>query len=111
MSFFSNFIKSLTQRVVYMNGPSARSKPYNPEIKTQEMCASILDCNATHIAKGRLMHVVVDENEQVKEVLLIEVKTGSSTLSSREKEVRKAVEQGRVRYVEYIANASNCCKL
>lgn len=51
------------------------------------------------------------ENEQVKEVLLIEVKTGSSTLSSREKEVRKAVEQGRVRYVEYIANASNCCKL
>lgn len=68
MSFFSNFIKSLTQRVVYMNGPSARSKPYNPEIKTQEMCASILDCNATHIAKGRLMHVVVDENEQVKEI-------------------------------------------
>lgn len=68
MSFFSNFIKSLTQRVVYVNGSSARSKPYNPEIKTQEMCASIIDCNATHIAKGHLMHVIVDEDEQIKEI-------------------------------------------
>lgn len=41
------------------------------------------------------------ENDEVREVLLIEVKTGTSTLSSREKEVKKAVEQGRVRYVEY----------
>ena len=41
------------------------------------------------------------ENNEVKEVLLIEVKTGTSTLSNREKEVRKAVEQGRVRYIEY----------
>ena len=41
------------------------------------------------------------ENNEVKEVLLIEVKTGTSALSNREKEVRKAVEQGRVRYVEY----------
>ena len=41
------------------------------------------------------------ENNEVKEVLLIEVKTGASAISHREKEVRKAVEQGRVRYVEY----------
>lgn len=41
------------------------------------------------------------ENDEVREVLLIEVKTGTSTLSSREKEVKKAVEQGRVRYIEY----------
>lgn len=41
------------------------------------------------------------ENNEVKEVLLIEVKTGASALSNREKEVRKAVEQGRVRYIEY----------
>ena len=41
------------------------------------------------------------ENNEVKEVLLIEVKTGTSTLSNREKEVRNAVEQGRVRYVTY----------
>ena len=68
MSFFSNFIKNLTQRVVYVMGPGARSKNYIPEIKNQEMCASILDCNATHIAKGCLMHVIVDENEQTKDI-------------------------------------------
>ena len=46
----------------------------------------------------------LSENDSVKEVLLIEVKTGQSALSSREKEIRKAVKEGRVRYVEYRAN-------
>lgn len=43
----------------------------------------------------------LSENDKVKEVLLIEVKTGQSALSSREKEIKKAVAEGRVRYVEY----------
>ena len=43
------------------------------------------------------------EGERVKEVLLIEVKTGKSALSGREKEIRQAVAEGRVRYVEYRA--------
>ena len=37
----------------------------------------------------------------IDEVLFIEVKTGSSGLSPREKSLKKAVEQGRVRYVEW----------
>lgn len=41
------------------------------------------------------------EDNEVHEVLLIEVKTGKSNLSGREKEVRRAVAEGRVRYVEY----------
>ena len=41
------------------------------------------------------------EGNPVQEVLLIEVKTGSSVLSGREKEIKKAVQEGRVRYVEY----------
>lgn len=41
------------------------------------------------------------EDDEVHEVLLIEVKTGKSNLSGREKEVRRAVAEGRVRYVEY----------
>lgn len=41
------------------------------------------------------------ENNRVDEVLLIEVKTGDSKLSGREKEIKAAVEDGRVRYVEY----------
>ena len=44
------------------------------------------------------------EDNTVHEVLLIEVKTGKSALSGREKEVRRAVAEGRVRYVEYRAD-------
>ena len=41
------------------------------------------------------------EKDCVDEILFIEVKTGKSELSKREKEIKKAVEQGRVRYIEY----------
>ena len=44
------------------------------------------------------------EDNTVHEVLLIEVKTGKSALSGREKEVKRAVAEGRVRYVEYRAD-------
>ena len=43
------------------------------------------------------------EDNEVHEVLLIEVKTGKSNLSGREREVKRAVAEGRVRYVEYRA--------
>lgn len=46
----------------------------------------------------------LSENDSVKEVLLIEVKTGQSSLSTREREIRRAVKEGRVRYVEYRVN-------
>ena len=38
---------------------------------------------------------------RIDEVVFIEVKTGRSSLSPREKSLRNAVEQGRVRYVEW----------
>ena len=41
------------------------------------------------------------EKDSVDEILLIEVKTNTSQLSSREKEIREAVKSGRIRYVEY----------
>jgi len=41
------------------------------------------------------------EGKQIKEILLIEVKSGQSQLSQREKEIKACVESGRVRYVEY----------
>lgn len=41
------------------------------------------------------------EGDTVDEVLLIEVKTGQSALNNREKEIKRAVQEGRVRYVEY----------
>ncbi len=44
------------------------------------------------------------ENGTVDEILLIEVKTNTSQLSGREKEIREAVKSGRIRYVEYRIN-------
>lgn len=44
------------------------------------------------------------EDDKVHEVLLIEVKTGKSALSGREKEIKRAVSEGRVRYIEYRAD-------
>jgi len=41
------------------------------------------------------------ETGEIKEIVFIEVKTGNSTLSKREQEIRTAIEQKRVRYVEY----------
>lgn len=41
------------------------------------------------------------EEKTIKEILFIEVKSGNSTLTKREKEIKKAVEEGRVRYIEY----------
>lgn len=43
----------------------------------------------------------LSEKNTVDEVILIEVKTGDSKLSGREKEIKNAVKNGRVRYVEY----------
>lgn len=42
----------------------------------------------------------LDDGQQVTEVVLVEVKTGKSRLSAREKLVREAVEARRVRYLE-----------
>ena len=46
----------------------------------------------------------LSENEKIDEILFVEVKTGKSLLSDREKEVKKAIEKGNVRYVEYRIN-------
>lgn len=41
------------------------------------------------------------ESGEIREILFIEVKTGNAVLSRREKEIKKAVAEGRVRYIEY----------
>ncbi|MCR5217597.1 Holliday junction resolvase-like protein [Treponema sp.] len=44
------------------------------------------------------------DGSDVKEILLIEVKSGGSTLTRREQQIKSAVEEGRVRFVEYHIN-------
>lgn len=44
---------------------------------------------------------------EIQEVLLIEVKSGNSALSKREREIKQAVEEGRIRYVVYRESESS----
>lgn len=41
------------------------------------------------------------EGSDIEEIYFIEVKSGQSKLSPREKQIKLAVEQGRVKYFEY----------
>ena len=41
------------------------------------------------------------KGKEIKDVVFIEVKSGQSTLSTRERQIRDAVKAGRVHYVEY----------
>ena len=41
------------------------------------------------------------EGSGIQEILFIEVKTGQSQLSEREREIKNLVQKGKVRYVEY----------
>jgi len=41
------------------------------------------------------------EGNDIEEIYFIEVKSGQSKLSPREKQIKLAVEQGRVKYLEY----------
>ncbi|MCQ2574038.1 MAG: hypothetical protein MJ182_09085 [Treponema sp.] len=41
------------------------------------------------------------ENNLIDEIVFIEVKTGTSSLSEREKQVKDCITNGRVKYLEY----------
>ena len=70
--------------------------PYLPNFPCNPADAHFLGQPVDYIAFPGLC-----ENNTVDEILLIEVKTNTSQLSSREKEIREAVKSGRIRYVEY----------
>ncbi len=47
------------------------------------------------------------ENNRIDEIVFIEVKTGDSQLSTREKEIRECIRRGKVRYEVYRWSASS----
>ena len=54
--------------------------------------------------QGSIVHQIVRYSRgEVDEVVFIEVKTGDSRQSAVERSLRKAIERGSVRYVEYRA--------
>lgn len=41
---------------------------YNRQIEEEEICTAIVDCNATHIARGQILHVVKDEDGRISKI-------------------------------------------
>lgn len=72
--------------------------PYLPKFPCNPADAKFLGKPVDFVAFSGLA-----EKDKVDEILLIEVKTGKSDLTSREREIKKAVKEGRVRYIEYRA--------
>lgn len=72
MSFLSNFMNFFRGTTVYIAGSGTRSRPSDRRIDSDEMCSAIIDTNATHFAKGRLMHVVQDKDGRI-----VDIKRGS----------------------------------
>lgn len=67
MGIFSDFFGHLRARTIFISGGS-RSTPWNRAIPEQDICASILDCNASHTAKAQVLHVVMDKQGRVSKV-------------------------------------------
>lgn len=68
MGFISNFISSFAGRVVAVLSAGSRSEPWTRAVGQQKTCAAIMDCTATHVAKGTVLHVVVDGKGRTKEI-------------------------------------------
>lgn len=68
MSFFTDFIKKFTGKTQYVTGGGTTSRPTNRGIENEEICNAIIDCNATHISRGQIMHVVMDKDGRVSQM-------------------------------------------
>jgi phage portal protein BeeE len=68
MGFLANFIKSLTGRTAYLAGYGIRSNNVNADLSRDATCEAILDTNATHIARGQVVHVLKDQDGRLKQV-------------------------------------------
>lgn len=68
MGFLSNFIQGLTGRTSYLAGYGTRSAHINVNIGDDSTCAAILDTNATHIARGQVVHVLKDADGRIRQI-------------------------------------------
>lgn len=68
MGFLSNFIQGIRARTAYILGYGNRSAHVNTDAVKDATCVAILDTNATHIARGQVVHVQKDEAGRIKQI-------------------------------------------
>jgi len=68
MGIFDSFIRFFRGRTAAVFGVGSRSAPWTREVGQQKTCAAIMDCTAAHVAKGSVLHVVLDEKGRIRQV-------------------------------------------
>lgn len=68
MGLWGRLVSKMAGVSMFVTGRGAQSKHWSRSIEQQEICISILDCNATHTAKGQVLHVVKDKTGRVAEI-------------------------------------------
>lgn len=63
LGFFEKIINSFKGNTVYISGAGTRSRPRDITIENNDICSAILDCNATHIARGNVLHVKMEDGQ------------------------------------------------
>lgn len=68
MSILSKFFSFYMGKVQVISSSAGTKSRRDYDIETQEQCSSIIDCNATHIARGKVLHVRMDDNGRVSKI-------------------------------------------
>lgn len=68
MGLLSNFIKSLKGHTGYITGNGTRSVVLNHDLSKDATCIAVLDTNATHIARGQIVHVLRDQDGRIHQI-------------------------------------------
>lgn len=70
MGMLSNIFGKLKQKVILnYYGYQSRSAPFDGEAWNQDIFRSVVDCIATHAAKGQIKHVVLDKDGKIQKVI------------------------------------------
>ena len=85
-------------RAVIAGQISEQLAPYLPNFPCSPECVQFLGKPVDFVGFVPEDDSVPLEERKIKEILFIEIKTGKAVQTKREKEVQKAVEQGKVRY-------------
>lgn len=68
MGFLQNVINSFKGRTYFISGSWSKSRSNSGNISDNAICNAIIDCNATHVAKGQIVHVLKDKDGRIQKI-------------------------------------------
>lgn len=68
MGFLQNVINGFKGRTYFISGSWSKSRSNSGNISDNAICNAIIDCNATHVAKGQIVHVLKDKDGRIQKI-------------------------------------------